>query len=137
MNYVVDVSNQFGTVENFADDLCFNGSDYTKFKTVSYDESYRQKTWTYCWQGINKACVFIAHIDGNTAVSEAERADYKAQARFARAYYYWALLRKYGITIEETTCQGGKKHGDQESSNCWHSGIQRLHGDGGAGRGQS
>lgn len=96
MNYVVDVSNQFGTVENFADDLCFNGSDYTKFKTVSYDESYRQKTWTYCWQGINKACVFIAHIDGNTAVSEAERADYKAQARFARAYYYWALLRKYG-----------------------------------------
>ena len=37
--------------------------------------------------------------------------------------------RKYGITIEETTCQGGKKHGDQESSHGWHSGIQRLHGD--------
>ena len=28
--------------------------------------------------------------------SEAERLDYKAQARFVRAYYYWLLLRRYG-----------------------------------------
>ena len=27
---------------------------------------------------------------------------------------------------EETTCQGGKKHGDQESSHGWYSGIRKV-----------
>ena len=106
MNYVVDVSSREGTIENFADDLCFNdfgetsilgdAEEYGTFLTVAYDESYRQTTWTYCWQGINKACTFLQHIDSNGAYSDADRADLKAQARFVRAYYYWALLKKYG-----------------------------------------
>ena len=77
MNYVVDVSSREGTIENFADDLCFNdfgetsilgdAEEYGTFLTVAYDESYRQTTWTYCWQGINKACTFLQHIDSNGA----------------------------------------------------------------------
>lgn len=35
----------------------------------------------------------------NTKYTEEERADMKAQARFVRAYYYWLLLRKYGLYL--------------------------------------
>lgn len=109
LSYVVDVSTFQGTIENFADDLCYNdfgekssfdpsqyAEEYGDFLTVAYDEEYRQDTWYYCWQGINKACTFLKHIDSNESISAEERADLKAQARFIRAYYYWALLRKYG-----------------------------------------
>jgi outer membrane protein len=32
----------------------------------------------------------------NTEMTDKERLDYKGQARFVRAYYYWLLLRRYG-----------------------------------------
>ena len=37
-----------------------------------------------------------ALYDYGMELTEEERADFKAQARFVRAYYYWLLLRKYG-----------------------------------------
>mgnify|MGYP002711699384 CR=1 FL=1 len=55
-----------------------------------------QETYTNCYLGINKACVFLKYIHMNTQLTEEERLDYAAQARFVRAYYYWLLLRKYG-----------------------------------------
>lgn len=39
---------------------------------------------------------FLKYIHMNTQLTEEERLDYAAQARFVRAYYYWLLLRKYG-----------------------------------------
>ena len=32
----------------------------------------------------------------NPTMTPEERLDYKGQARFVRAYFYWLLLRKYG-----------------------------------------
>ncbi|MDU1890814.1 MAG: RagB/SusD family nutrient uptake outer membrane protein [Dysgonomonas sp.] len=53
-------------------------------------------SWQNCYKGINKATIFINHIDMNENMSPEEILDYKAQARFARAYLYWTLVRRYG-----------------------------------------
>jgi hypothetical protein len=69
---------------------------YNEFHMGNYSENDKQGTWTDCYKGIRNATTFIQHIDINEELSGEEIADYKAQARFVRAYYYWLLLRKYG-----------------------------------------
>lgn len=71
-------------------------SSYNSFHEGNYDESIAQDSWTHCYRGIYQASVFIHNIDQNTEMTEKERTDYKGQARFVRAYFYWLLLRKYG-----------------------------------------
>ncbi|WP_300601097.1 RagB/SusD family nutrient uptake outer membrane protein [Niabella sp.] len=92
---------------NFGDDMYYgdrdgaydpqnaNSLNYNKFSLGNYHESDVQ-SWTKCFQGIRSASIFIQNIDQSTAVDAARKADYKAQARFLRAYCYWILLRKYG-----------------------------------------
>jgi starch-binding outer membrane protein, SusD/RagB family len=93
-----DVSSKGFTMYCFADDMYFGDRDdkYKKWKNGEYDEGWEQGPWGECYTGIYQASVFIHNIDRNTKFTEEERADYKAQARFVRAYYYWLLLRKYG-----------------------------------------
>ncbi|WP_462358015.1 RagB/SusD family nutrient uptake outer membrane protein [Phocaeicola coprocola] len=93
-----DVSSKGFTMYCFADDMYFGDRDdkYKKWKNGEYDEGWEQGPWGECYTGIYQASVFIHNIDCNTKFTEEERADYKAQARFVRAYYYWLLLRKYG-----------------------------------------
>ena len=74
-----------------------NALSYNKFKEGNYDENTKQGLWTSCYRGIRQASIFIQNVDMSTKFdSEEEKADYKAQARFIRAYYYWMLLRRYG-----------------------------------------
>lgn len=92
---------------NFGDDMYYgdrdgaydpqnaNSLDYNKFSLGNYKEGDVQ-SWTLCYQGIRSASIFIQNIDQSTVISADKKADYKAQARFVRAYYYWLLLRKYG-----------------------------------------
>lgn len=92
----------------FADDMYFgdrdnavdatkNELDYNRFKLGEYDEnSYQVASWDLCYRGIYQASVFIDNVDMCTEMQEWERQDYKGQARFARAYFYWLLLRRYG-----------------------------------------
>lgn len=105
--YNQDVASKEYTPTNFADDMYFSdgndaisesqpGAYYRYFKNVEYDENWCQNSYTECYLGINKACVFLSNIDNNKTLDQEERLDYKAQARFVRAYYYWLLLRKYG-----------------------------------------
>lgn len=98
IRYNADVSSKGYTPFCFADDMYFGDRDdaYRKLKNGEYDENYLQEPWTECYQGIRQASIFIQNIDMNMEMSDSERADYKAQARFVRAYYYWLLLRKYG-----------------------------------------
>ena len=92
----MEVSTKDNIVFCFADDIYYGrGDDYVKFKTGTYDENWRH-SWGDSYKGIRQASIFIQNIDMNTDFTEAERADYKAQARFVRAYYYWLLLRRYG-----------------------------------------
>ncbi|MFA5650002.1 MAG: RagB/SusD family nutrient uptake outer membrane protein [Proteiniphilum sp.] len=105
----IDVGNKGDTPHCFADDMIYGGDDaeydpgrdgrtfsYNIFRTGSYGEGAKQASWDQSYTGIRNASTFIHHIHLNQEMTEEEIADYRAQARFVRAYYYWLLLRKYG-----------------------------------------
>lgn len=69
---------------------------YNKFRLGEYSENEYNEVWPRCYKGIYQASVFIHNIDINPTMTQQERLDYKGQARFVRAYFYWLLLRKYG-----------------------------------------
>jgi hypothetical protein len=102
-----DVASKGVTPHNFADDMYYGDRDsdydpsknelsYNMFKMGQYNENDKQGTWTQSYRGIRNASTFIHNIHMNTEMSEQEINDYRGQARFARAYLYWLLLRKYG-----------------------------------------
>lgn len=93
-----DVSSKGHTPFCFADDMYFGDRDdfYKRLKNGEYGEGDQQGPWGACYKGIRQASIFIQNIDINEDFTPAEISDYKAQARFVRAYYYWLLLRKYG-----------------------------------------
>lgn len=59
--------------------------------------------WHFYYQGIRSATYFINHIDGNAeiiALNGQQLIDqYKAEARFLRAYYYFLLMKQYGPVV--------------------------------------
>lgn len=79
---------------SFSDDLYHPGNK--AFTEKTYLEGQWQSSWTNCYLGIRQATIFIQNVDQCLQLTEKERADYKAQARFVRAFYYWKLLQKYG-----------------------------------------
>jgi len=107
-NECADVASKGYTPHCFADDMYYGDRDgdydskdisalsYNEFRTGSYSENDKQDTWLQCYRGIRNATTFIQNIHLNKEMTQEEIADYKAQARFVRAYYYWLLLRKYG-----------------------------------------
>lgn len=106
--YNAEVASKGFTPHNFADDMYYGDRDatldikergqlsYSRFKLGEYSENEKQGGWGDSYKGIRNASVFIQNIDQNKIFSAEKRADYKAQARFVRAYYYMLLLRKYG-----------------------------------------
>lgn len=102
-----DVASKGNTPHCFADDMYFGDRDkdydpsknelsYNMFKMGLYNENDKQSSWTQSYRGIRNATTFIHNVYMNTEMSSAEIEDYRGQARFARAYLYWLLLRKYG-----------------------------------------
>ncbi|MDU1890828.1 MAG: RagB/SusD family nutrient uptake outer membrane protein [Dysgonomonas sp.] len=83
---------------NFGDDMYFGDRNglFRHLNFGMYDENSFQDSWKECYVGIRDASTFIRNIDVNKELTTTQIADYKAQARFLRAYYYWLLLRKYG-----------------------------------------
>ncbi|MGX5688317.1 RagB/SusD family nutrient uptake outer membrane protein [Arcticibacter tournemirensis] len=102
-----DVASKGLTPHCFADDMFYGDRDkdfdpsknelsYNMFKMGQYNENDKQGTWTQCYRGIRNASTFIQNVYMNTEMTPEEIEDYRGQARFARAYLYWLLLRKYG-----------------------------------------
>lgn len=83
---------------NFSDDMFWGDRDgsYVPFKQGTYNEDAYQDTWKKNYEAIRDASILIDNVWMNQELSETEIADYRAQARFLRAFYYWLLLRKYG-----------------------------------------
>lgn len=83
---------------NFSDDMFWGDRDgsYVPFKKGTYDEGAYQDTWGRNYEAIRDASTLIDNIHINQELYPSEIVDYRAQARFLRAYYYWLLLRKYG-----------------------------------------
>ena len=83
--------------------LTFN-RDYRKINYGSWspaDVPYAKNLWPQLYKGIREATVFIQNTDNITApdVLPAEIMQWEAEARFARAYYYFLLVRTYGPVI--------------------------------------
>lgn len=93
-NAFADISINAESAYAYSDDM-YNPS-YNDIKQVTYNEEKWQNTWKFAYQGIRQAAIFIYNVDKCMELTPEERADYKAQARFIRAYYYWKLLQKYG-----------------------------------------
>ncbi|ETZ19166.1 RagB/SusD family nutrient uptake outer membrane protein [Pedobacter sp. V48] len=59
--------------------------------------------WGYYYKGIRSATYFLNHIDENAeiiALNGQQLIDqYKAEARFLRAYFYFLLMRQYGPVV--------------------------------------
>lgn len=97
------------TISNYSDDILFNenegGVNYHSFKFGQYDNGWVNDSYIRCYEGIRQTSIFINNVDINEELSKEEIADWKAQARFLRSYFYWLLLRRYGpvpLIPEET-----------------------------------
>lgn len=58
--------------------------------------------WAHYYNGIRAATYFINHIDENGELQRINPeliVQYKAEARFLRAYYYFMLMRQYGPVV--------------------------------------
>nr|WP_295863332.1 RagB/SusD family nutrient uptake outer membrane protein [uncultured Chitinophaga sp.] len=60
--------------------------------------------WNSYYQTIRQAAIFLQHADENQEIKALPDGDrllkqYKAEARFLRAYYYWLLMRQYGPVV--------------------------------------
>lgn len=69
-----------------------------KYQNCLYtpDNELSEDRWGLEYEGIRHASIFIHNVDKCKELSNGERAEYKAQARFLRAYYYWMLIKQYG-----------------------------------------
>ena len=93
-NDVADVSSEGNWPFCYSDDM-YNPL-YKALTEVSYGEESWQDSWKACYKGIRQASIFIQNVDMCEDLTLEERKDYKAQARFVRAFYYWKLMQKYG-----------------------------------------
>lgn len=69
--------------------------NYSADHQISDDNRNESRLWKY-YEGIRKASTFIENVDRCPELTMDEKTDLKGQARFLRAYCYWALIRVYG-----------------------------------------
>ena len=109
--YLQDICSKKFIPFNFADDMYYGDESdgYTRWKSGQYSESGDHNETQYIWQnaykGIRQTSIFLNNIDMNEEFSALEIAEFKGQAHFLRAYFYWFMLRLYGpvpIVPDET-----------------------------------
>ncbi|ANU59120.1 RagB/SusD family nutrient uptake outer membrane protein [Bacteroides caecimuris] len=98
--YLQDVCSKRDYPFNFADDMYYGDGGYDKWKSGQYDESGVNNSssgiWKNAYLGIRQVAIFLNNIDKNKEFTEEEITDFKGQAHFLRAYYYWLMLRAFG-----------------------------------------
>ena len=68
---------------------------YSADKPKGDENAGESRLWKY-YEGIRKASTFFDNVDRCPELTMDEIADMKGQARFLRAYCYWALIRVFG-----------------------------------------
>ncbi len=68
------------------------------YQNAQYSASNQlnEDRWGHLYEGIRQASTFIQNVDRCMELKMSEREDYRAQARFLRAYFYWMLIKQYG-----------------------------------------
>lgn len=59
--------------------------------------------WYTLYAGINRANIFLENIDAVPDMNDETRKQYKAEARFLRAFYYFTLVEGWGDVPFKTT----------------------------------
>ena len=59
--------------------------------------------WYTLYSGINRANIFLENIDAVPDMNDDTRKQYKAEARFLRAFYYFTLVECWGDVPFKTT----------------------------------
>ncbi|MFB6342758.1 RagB/SusD family nutrient uptake outer membrane protein [Saccharicrinis sp. FJH62] len=98
-----EIATRGNTAFSFAsDEAVFSdwggGLEIQQYQNGEYNESTQihEDRWGDLYRGIRKASTFIYNVDNCEELNASVRQDYKAQARFLRAYFYWMLLKQYG-----------------------------------------
>ncbi len=80
-------------------DITFNDyeENYINIGSMTPSKGYRQ-SWGYYYKAIRSANIFMNRVEGNMdpEFPEALKIQYKAEARYLRAFYYFMLFRWYG-----------------------------------------
>jgi hypothetical protein len=107
-NYINDESDQWGANpwNGNCDELDVTWSKYAIYNlnigNMSAGNALFDK-WGYYYRGIRSATYFMNHIDNNAEILATDGQQlidqYKAEARFLRAYYYFLLMRQYGPVV--------------------------------------
>lgn len=98
MDYIGEFSEPFRWT---ADDLYhpdmkeYHEGNYSADNQFSDSIQNESRLWKY-YEGIRKASTFVNNVDLCPELTMDEKTDMKGQARFLRAYCYWALMRVYG-----------------------------------------
>lgn len=101
-DHMQDICSKKNLTFNFADDMYYGdeGNEYKKWKNGEYNESglgdNSLAIWRDAYRGIRQMSIFLQNIDLNQEFSRSEIADFKGQAHFLRAYFYWMMIRVYG-----------------------------------------
>lgn len=98
-DYLQDVSSKNSIPFNFADDMYYGDQSdaYKAWKSGQYSGgSQSEFIWMYGYRGIRQVSIFLNNIDINKEFTAQEIADFKGQAHFLRAYFYWLMLRTFG-----------------------------------------
>ena len=97
----MEISNKGDNAFNYAsDDLIFGDWDglCQRYQNCEYDSNnmLQEDRWGLLYKGIRLASIFIHNVDRCKELSSSEREDYRGQARFLRAYFYWMLMKQWG-----------------------------------------
>jgi len=83
-----------------SDEMIWNddGANCEKYHNCQYGPSSQlwEDRYNAMYVGIRIASTFIHNVDRCEEMSTSDRAAYKAEARFLRAYFYFQLMRQYG-----------------------------------------
>ena len=84
-----------------ADDVISNGTTTTEgleMETGIFDQSSLtvRNFWKAFYTGINRCNVVLRYVDGVEGLSEESAIQYKAEARFLRAFFYYHLAWGFG-----------------------------------------
>ena len=69
-----------------------------EMEMCTFDESSRciRDFWKVYYSGINRCNTLLAYIDGIASISDEQKTQFKAEARFMRAFYYYHLAWNFG-----------------------------------------
>lgn len=82
--------------------------ELSEFRATSSNFLFGSWWWTRLYRGIFYANVALDNLGQVTDVSDADKKQMEAEARFLRAYYYFELVRSYGGVPLLLSSQGDK-----------------------------